>query len=151
MPTIWPMIGVIIERSASASTTRMSSTVQPYRRASRGAARGDGWIAHRLEQADDVRLDPGAGRVIEGTRLDRSVPRAFARPLGEGVVGVDRPAQVDEAEDDEEEDREGEGELDHRLAAPPLLALANHQLSTVIVVVRHGRNSPAVMLCETTV
>ena len=33
----------------------------------------------------------------------------------------------------------------------PSSSLANHQLSTVIVVVRHGRNSPAVMLCETTV
>jgi len=56
--------------------------------------------------------------------MDGRVAGGFAGGIGDRVVGPDRSADVDHAEQGDREDRQDEGELEERLAAFPRLAAA---------------------------
>ena len=64
-------------------------------------------------------------------RIDARDPGELARRLGDAVVHVDPAAEVEDRQHQHQEDREGERELDQRLAAGPLTSA--HQLVTVTV------------------
>ena len=65
------------------------------------------------------------------SRIDARDPGELACRLGDAVVHVDPAAEVEDGQHQHQEDREGERELDQRLAAAPLTSA--HQLVTVTV------------------
>ena len=147
---IWASTGVIISMSVSALTLRTSFGEQPKTLVVMHSA---------VAVTPGTRIDPRFGVVLDpgdvgaGTSLDRSPPRAITSSLGEGVLRIDGATEIDQAEDEQEQDRQHQAELDQGLTAiataEPMQQRA-HQLSTWIVVVRHGRSKPAVSDCEAT-
>ena len=63
--------------------------------------------------------------------MDARDPGELARRLGDAVVHVDHPAEVEDPQQQHQEDRQDERELDHRLAAAALSSA--RQLFTVTV------------------
>src|SRR5216684_344862 len=93
----------------------------------------DARIDHQGEAATELRGNrrhdrtAQPGLVLTFVRYRR--PRPFARRVSDGIVGIDRPPQVDGSQEQEEKDRRQHGKLDHRLAAVE----PAHQYSALIV------------------
>ena len=101
--------------------------VDIHAREGRIAEARDEGLLRRQDRGGLCRAPERSGR----SRIDARDPGELACRLGDAVVHVDRAAEVEDGHHQHQEDREGEGELDQRLAATPLTSA--HQLVTVTV------------------
>ena len=117
----------------------------------RGALDVGRGVGDPRKAVEDPVLHEVAPGVVPGTGLDGSIAGPVPRGLRQRVADEDRTTKVDQPEDEEKQDRQGERELDQRLAAGTITSDETaHQWFTTMVVVRQGRTDPVGIDCEAT-